>query len=207
MREHSLIGSPPRFCPFLVVGHTKFAPDRCSGLFKRYYRRTKISSLKGISQVEKDSAHCNFAQLVSDESGATIVPTSDWTDLFAPHLKVANIKKYHHFRCDSSQPEVVFIKEHADTDENLWSPHHHGYNIFHHWFNRRVSQPKDSGTFTRVSAQFFPDSVKDTTCPLPEVQRPRSVPGTCARRPQPDIEKATKRSVVPSGKKDLYVQA
>ena len=53
--------------------------------------------------------------LVSDESGATILPKYNF---FAPHFKkVSSIKKYHHFRCDSSQPGVVFVKEHADTEE------------------------------------------------------------------------------------------
>ena len=117
--ELSPTSTPPSLSPFLyVVGHTKFAPDWCFGLFKRHYHWTKVGSLKTISQAVNDSADCNFAQLVCNESGATIVPTYDWTDFFAPHLKkVASIKKYHHFRCDSSQPGVVFVKQHADTDE------------------------------------------------------------------------------------------
>ena len=49
---------------FLVVGHTKFSPDWCFGLFKCHFRRTKIGSLKGIAQAVNDSAECNFAQLV-----------------------------------------------------------------------------------------------------------------------------------------------
>ena len=55
---------------FLVVGHTKFAPDWCFGLFKRLYRRTNIGSVKDIAQV--DSASCNVAQLVSNEDGSII---------------------------------------------------------------------------------------------------------------------------------------
>ena len=83
---------------FLVVGHTKFAPDWCFGLVKRHFHRTKIGSLKGIAQAVNDSAKCNFAQLVCNEDGSTIVPTYDWTDFFAPQLKkIARIKKYHHF--------------------------------------------------------------------------------------------------------------
>ena len=61
---------------FLVVGHTKFAPDWCFGLFKRQFRRTKIGSLTGISIVVDESAVCNVPQLVSREDGSTIVPVS-----------------------------------------------------------------------------------------------------------------------------------
>ena len=31
---------------FLIVGHTKFSPDACFGLFKRLFRRTKVGSLQ-----------------------------------------------------------------------------------------------------------------------------------------------------------------
>ena len=72
---------------FLVVGHTKFAPDWCFGLFKRRFRRMKVDSLQSIAQVVNDSAECNFAQLVAPEDGSVIVQTFYWTDFFAPHLK------------------------------------------------------------------------------------------------------------------------
>jgi len=41
---------------FLLVGHTKFSPDWCFGLFKRLYRRTEIASLDNIAQVAERSA-------------------------------------------------------------------------------------------------------------------------------------------------------
>ena len=93
---------------FLVVGHTKFSPDWCFGLFKRLYRRTKVGTLQDIANVVNKSAECNFAQLVSREDGSTIVPTYHWTDQFAPHMKkLASIKMYHHFLMSSTAPRTV----------------------------------------------------------------------------------------------------
>ena len=46
---------------FLPVGHTKFSPDWCFGLFKRQYRRTKVGSLQNIAEVVNSSAECNIA--------------------------------------------------------------------------------------------------------------------------------------------------
>ncbi len=69
---------------FLVVGHTKFVPDWCFGLFKRLYRRTKLGSLQAIAQVVDSSAKCNVSQLVVESDGTVVVPTRNWTDLFAP---------------------------------------------------------------------------------------------------------------------------
>lgn len=48
---------------FLPVGHTKFSPDWCFGLFKRLYRRTRVGSLQAIAQVANNSADCNFPSL------------------------------------------------------------------------------------------------------------------------------------------------
>ena len=49
------------------------------------------------------------------------------TKIFAPHLtKIVGIKKYHHFRCDSSKPGVVYVSE-LEIDlmksNPHWSPH------------------------------------------------------------------------------------
>lgn len=83
---------------FLVVGHTKFAPDLCFGLFKWLYRRSRVGCLQDIAQVVNESAHCNSAQLNVREDGTVIVPTFNWTDFFTPHLKkIIGIKQYHHF--------------------------------------------------------------------------------------------------------------
>ena len=106
---------------FLVVGHTKFAPDWCFGLFKRLYRRTKVRSLQAIAQVVNDLAQCNFAQLVAIEDGTTVVPVFDWTTFFAIRFRklpgIKGIKKLHHFRFPGSEPGVVYMKTQSDEEE------------------------------------------------------------------------------------------
>ena len=72
---------------FLVIGHTKFAPDWCFGLFKCHFCGTKVGRLKDITQAVNDSAKCILHSWCPNEDGSTIVPTYDWTDFFAPHLK------------------------------------------------------------------------------------------------------------------------
>ena len=72
---------------FLIVGHTKFSPDWCFGLFKQAYRRTKIGCLDDIAKVVESSAVVNHAQLVGTQDGQVIVPTYDWAEHFnAPSL-------------------------------------------------------------------------------------------------------------------------
>ena len=174
---------------FLVVGHTKFSPDWCFGLFKRLYKRMKVGSLKGVAEVANKSAECNFAQLVSSEDGTTIVPTYDWTSFFVPHLrKLPGIKKIHHFRMSSSQPGFIFIKEHSDTAEvkfsmlkEPWSPDKddlpevippRGLSAERQWYLYEQIRP------------FCPDEDKDTTCLMPTVPKPgRSTPA-----PEEEVE-------------------
>ena len=78
---------------FLVVGHTKFSPDWCFGLYKRLYKRTKVGSLKGVAEVANKSAECNFIQLVSSEDGTTIVLTFDLSEVIPPRCSSVEIRQ------------------------------------------------------------------------------------------------------------------
>ena len=86
---------------FLIVGHTKFAPDWCFGLFKRAFRRTRVGCLDDIVLIGEQSADANHAQLVRAQDGTVIVPTYDWAGYFDPFFKQAafkGIKAMHHMR-------------------------------------------------------------------------------------------------------------
>ena len=66
---------------FLLVGHTKFVPDWCFGLFKQQYRRSKVGSISDIAVV-KWSANVNFPQLVGEYDGTINVKMYDWCSFF-----------------------------------------------------------------------------------------------------------------------------
>ena len=77
---------------FLVVGHTKFSPDWCFGLFKRLFKRTNVDCMADIAAVVDSSAVCNVSQLVHTED-TEVVPTYDWASFPLPHFrKFQNIK-------------------------------------------------------------------------------------------------------------------
>ena len=84
---------------FLVVGHTKFAPDACFGLLKRAFKRHAISSLSELESVVNGSACLNSSQLVGTADGSSLVPVADWQAHLSPHFKpLPGIKKFYHFR-------------------------------------------------------------------------------------------------------------
>ena len=161
---------------FLVVGHTKFAPDWCFGLLKRKFRRTKLSSIGEIAQVVDRSALCNISQLVSTEDGNIIVPTLNWSDFFAIHLKkLPAIKKYHHFHFDSSLPGIVSVKEHSNTEslsisllKQEWIP---DIEKLPSVVPPKVMSAERQWYLYNMIRPYCSDTFKDVTCPLPGVPR------------------------------------
>ena len=171
---------------FLVVGHTKFSPDWCFGLFKRLYRRTEVGSLQAIAQVVNNSASCNTAQLVVDEVGNTIVPFLDWVSFLAPVFKkLPGIKKLHHFRFNSSEPGVVYTRTHCDQAEKKRTLlKKDGPEVTEEDFPCRItpsglSQERQWYLHDKIR-EFCPAEARDTTCPLPHCPRPTSRGGTPA---------------------------
>ena len=71
---------------FMVVGDTKFAPDWCFGLFKRFFWKTAFGCLDDIVGVVARSAEVNHAQLVAKQNGEVLVPTYNWSEELQPHF-------------------------------------------------------------------------------------------------------------------------
>ena len=162
---------------FLVVGHTKFSPDWCFGLFKRLFKRTRVNCMAEIANVVEKSAVCNEVQLVHTED-TEVVPTRDWTTFLLPHFrKVSGIKQYHHFRFPASLPGTVFAKHHTDTPETPlallrddWCPNPadlpprvepKGLNEDRQWY-----------LFERIRP-FCSEEHRDTIAPHPSVPNPK----------------------------------
>ena len=160
---------------FLLVGHTKFAPDWCFGLLKQKYKRTKIGTLEDIAAVVEDSASVNYAQLVGKSDGTILVPSYHWSSFFADtaiQTSLKGISKMHHFRFCATHPGCVFVRNSSDDTEwkiNLlkdpqWRPVSTdlpdaivppGLSLERQWYLYQTIQ------------EFCPEEAKDLICPLP----------------------------------------
>lgn len=163
---------------FLVVGHTKFAPDWCFGLLKQRYRKTKVGSLADIAQVVNESARVNIPQLCGTEDGSIIVPTYDWKGWLATKFKtIPQMKQYHHFRVSADNPGSVFLKVHSDTEEKkfdlikdpLWLP---SASELPSLVEPRGLPPDRQWYLYEHIREFCPDYSKDTVAPLPTIPKP-----------------------------------
>ena len=114
---------------FLIIGHTKFSPDLCFGLFKQAYRRTEIRCLDDIIRVVEKSAEAN-------QDGRVLVPMYDWAAFFDHTFRqraLKGIKNMHHLRFTDDHPGYVYVKDSVDSPERIikllqdekWKPQPH----------------------------------------------------------------------------------
>ena len=165
---------------FLPVGHTKFSPDWCFGLFKRLFRRTKIGSLNDIAAVVEQSATVNHPQLVGSQDGTIIVPFYNWSEFFDPYMAqtaLKGISQMHHFRFSALNPGIVYVKNSCNDKEKPvkllktpWQPT---------LANMPNAIPPPGLTLERQwylynkIREFCPEEAKDIVCPKPSTPLPQ----------------------------------
>ena len=158
---------------FLIVGHTKFSPDWCFGLLKQRFRRTRVTCLRDLEMVVNTSAEANVAQLVGTQSGQVVVPTYNWSAMFAGRLrKLKHIKKYHHFCISATAPGSVDVRMESDLQsecfslliDHTWSPSAQqllavvppsGLSLERQWY-----------LYSQIR-EYCPAEVQDEVCPRP----------------------------------------
>ena len=63
-----------------------------------------------------------MAQLVGTQSGEVVVPTYNWSGMFAGRLrKLKHIKQFHHFSMSSSAPGSVEVRKESDSESEQFS--------------------------------------------------------------------------------------
>ena len=161
---------------FLLVGHTKFAPDWCFGLFKQLFKKTRVGTINDIAEVAEKSAVVNHAQLIGDYDGSIHVPMYNWAEFFEGHTvqtALKGISQMHHFRFTADHPGAVFVKNACDDDKErkisllkftTWRPTPStlpeqitppGLSLERQWY-----------LFNKMR-DFCPDAAKDIVCPQP----------------------------------------
>lgn len=105
---------------FMLVGHTRFSPDRFFGLIKKKYRRTRVSSLTEIAEVVEKSTTClqNKVYIIGGENTSQPFCYYDWDEFLCTYFKhVPQITSYQHFRFTKDKIGTVFVRKFANTEE------------------------------------------------------------------------------------------
>ncbi len=178
---------------FMLVGHTKFAPDWCFGLFKQRFRRTKVGCLADIAKAVNDSAVVNFAQLVGREDGTTVVPQYDWAEFFGTFFKrnaFAGIKSLRHLVFSSSTPGIATVRETPDGNVKkltLLVEEHEQWTPQPDHLPPRIEPPglsheRKMYLYNKIR-EFCPADCQDIVCPYPT--RVSSAPPPRSASPPP----------------------
>lgn len=165
---------------FLPVGHTKFSPDWCFGLFKQKYRKMRIGCLDDIVRAVNESGNPNVAQLVGTQNGDVIVPMFNWSDYFEDvTIKTAlkGISHMHHFHFKSSEPGKVFVKDTINDEErciNLlksssWHPS--PSDLPTPIIPPGLTLERQYYLYDKIR-EFVPPDLQDLVCPQPKQPRP-----------------------------------
>ena len=103
---------------FLLVGHTKFAPDRMFGLIKLYYRRCIIDTFQQFIEcvaAASPSGHVLAVPTMFPNKRSPNVIWNEWTTfLKAFYQPCKKLTTYHHFLFTSERTDVG-CKEFADS--------------------------------------------------------------------------------------------
>ena len=159
---------------FLSVGHTKFSPDWCFGLFKRHFRRCRVGCLDDIVKAVNESAKPNVAQLVGSQDGELIVPMYNWSKYFEEVTVKSSLKgisQMHHFRFTRQHPGKVFVKDNNREKErciNLlkdlsWRPSALPEPII----PPGLSLERQQYLYDKIR-EYCPEQCRDLVCPKPQ---------------------------------------
>jgi len=105
---------------FMLVGHTRFSPDHFFGLIKRNYKCTRVSSLIEIAELVKNSTTClqNKVYIIGGEDTSKPFHYYDWAEFLCMYFKtVPQITSYHHFRFTKDDPNAVYVRQFANSEE------------------------------------------------------------------------------------------
>ena len=162
---------------FLLVGHTKFAPDWCFGLLKQKFRKTVVGCLDDLVRVVDQSARTNYAQLVGKEDGTVLVEQYDWATHFDSFFRRAafdGIKSWHHLVFSSETPGKAFVRERCDAEEKTLTLLRKEFQGWKPCLTQLpavlkppgLSQERRGYLYEKIR-EFVPDPHKDTVCPPP----------------------------------------
>ena len=109
---------------FIIVGHTKFSPDRYFGMFKKLFRRSFVSTLTEIATVADKSTTSGqiVPQLIRDIDGTLLVKFYQWSAYLSKSFRnIPNILSYHRFSITIQNPGVVELQQFSDSEATSFS--------------------------------------------------------------------------------------
>ena len=169
---------------FMIVGHTKFAPDGYFGRIKYRYRRSKVYTYHQMTALINDSSPNgrNVCQTYRNDSGKINFEYRGWAAFLSKYFNnMPEIRKYHHFSFDSKKPGIVVVKETVDGEKLVVNLLKNPEFRFEKNKLTRLPAKINPKGLSASRAWYLYDNIrehipseedKNATCPLPKVKKP-----------------------------------
>jgi len=172
---------------FMIVGHTKFAPDGYFGLIRKCYRRSNIYTYENLVQTILSSSvngH-NTCQTVGNHA---VSPSSQpliyrgWSSwLLKFFKKLPNMTSYRHFKIIKNQPGVVFLKKTIDGDytkallvkREVPFGKNKSFRLPSKIVSKGLSLERQWYLYEQIRIHIPDKQDKDMTCPKPKKTKPK----------------------------------
>jgi len=176
--QHNSIG-----LSFMLVGHTKFAPDGYFGLIKKKYRRSKVYTYDHLVEIINSSTtgKFNICQRYRDMHGHENIKFRKWTSwLRRIFNNLTGITKYQHFYTHADSPGIMKVKQTVDSEEKTFSLLKDKTFLFDDEFQKPpctkpkvLSAKRQWYLYDTIRAHIPTEEYKELTCPKPKVSRPK----------------------------------
>ena len=103
---------------FMIVGHTKFSPDRFFSMFKKLFRRSSVSTLAEVVSVAERSTTSGqiVPQLIVSVDGKLEVKFYQWTAFLSRFFRsIPDILSYHRFYVSCGEEGIVYLQQYSDS--------------------------------------------------------------------------------------------
>lgn len=168
---------------FMVVEHTKFAPDGYFGLIKKKYRHSNVYTYNQMADIIDCSTNNrqNICQRYYDKNGKPAFVYRDWSHWLQKYFKkLPNLTKYHHLTIDKNEPGIVLAKQTIDGEESkhdlLKKPFPYGPNKMHRYPRKLkpsgISLKRAWYLYEKIREHIPNEEDKDSTCPKPNQPKP-----------------------------------
>ena len=98
----------------MIPGHTKFAPDRFFGLFKKKFRTSNVETVLDMAKVVRSTTDqaINIPQLIADPTTQQqLVHVHKWSEFLARFFKpIPHLLSYQVFSFSSLEKGKVFLR-------------------------------------------------------------------------------------------------
>jgi hypothetical protein len=166
---------------FMIVGHTKFAPDGYFGLIKKVYRKSKVytyNQLVELIQKASPNGHV-LCQSFRNKDGKRNYQYYEWNSWFSKYfINLPEIKKYHHFSFNKTKPGEVTVKESIDGKEYTFNLLKNKKYRFKKITERPsilipegLSNERQWYLYDNIREHIPNEKDKNETCPLPKEEK------------------------------------